>query len=125
MSAAKLVIGPDVKPGHCFYEEGVDGSLLRVHYRVSRVSARPGEYCLRHFTEASQADREKAEAVVRSMDLDRAFRYWAARDVVRRRRWSQDRRRWFEFVYMGTRVDDPLVQLELEMMIDTTSGVSV
>lgn len=125
MSAAKLVIGPDLEPGRCWYVDSVDGSFIRVHYQISRVSARPGQYVLRHFTEASQADRERAEAVVRSMDLDFGFRYWKSRNVVRRRRWSQDRRSWFEYVYMGTRVDDPLVQLELEMMIDLQSGVTL
>lgn len=121
----QFTVGPDVDI-EIFYCDSVDDrALLRVHYRIEHLPSRPGQYVLRHYVAASEDDRRRAVDVVAGMDLDDAFRYWTAHGVAHRFRWPHDRRRWVEIVDMGTRVDDPLVQLELEMMIDLHSGVTV
>lgn len=125
MPGAGFTVGQDVDID-IFYCESVDDRvLLRVHYRIEHVLSRPGEYVVRHYAAASDDERRAAVERVAGMDLDRGFRYWRAHGVAHRFRWPKDRRRWVEIVDMGTRVDDPLVQLELEMMIDLQSGVTV
>lgn len=122
MTGEKVTVGADLDQPIYFEGAVDDDGLLRVHYRIERVTGRAG-YVVRHFAAASEEDRTEALEIVDRLNLDCGFRYWSAHDVVRRERWCEDRRRWVEFVDMGTRVEDPLVQLELEMMID--GGVTV
>lgn len=125
MTGGRFTVSADLDEPIYFEGAVDDGGLLRVHYRIERVTGRPSAYVVRHFAEASEDDRARALDDVGSLDLDRGFRYWSAHDVVRRERWAEDRRRWVECVDMGTRVEDPLVQLELEMIIDLQSGVTL
>lgn len=124
MPGARFTVGPDVDEPICIVDGFYKGWLLRTHYRIERVTGRPG-YVVRHFAAASTEDRARALADVGPLDLDYGFRLWHAHDAVNRVRWSEDRRRWVEYVDMGTRVEDPLVQLELEMMIDLQPGVTL
>lgn len=124
MPGAGFTVGRDVDEPISFDEAVYGGWLLRIHYRIERVTGRAG-YVLRHFAAASEEDRARALADAGELNLDYGFRLWLANGAVTRVRWSEDRRRWLEFVDMGTRVEDPLVQLELEMMIDLQSGVTL
>ncbi|WP_278101680.1 hypothetical protein AB0870_08105 [Microbacterium proteolyticum] len=125
MPGPGFTVGPDVDEPIRIVDSLYKGWLLRAHYRIERVTGRPGVYVVRHFAAASDDDRARAVADVGSLDLDYGFRLWHKYDVVNRVRWSEDRRRWVEYVDMGTRVEDPLVQLELEMMIDLQSEVTL
>lgn len=107
-----------------YTENAVNGQLLRVHYRVSRLSGRDEAYVFRHFCDANAHDRRLAEQDVAKMqNLDRMFDLYREHGCLFRKRWESDRRRWVEYVLLGTPVDDPLVQLELETMIDRSREV--
>lgn len=116
----------DLKKRTVYYDLNVrETDLLRLHFRVARTTARPNEFFVSHFADATDADRANAVEWVRSLaSIDVTFVKWKALGLVERCRWIHDRRSWFEYVYVGTPVDDPLVQLELEMMIDLQSGVT-
>ncbi|MGN7968165.1 hypothetical protein [Microbacterium sp. 22296] len=123
---ARHVIRVDDEITHrpIFYCENIDGSsLLRVHYRLGWVTGRPGEFELRHFAGATETERARAlDRTSSYSNVDDLFRDWRAAGVTHRVRWRKDRRRWVEYVYLGSVVDDPMVQLELEMMIDRQGG---
>jgi hypothetical protein len=119
-----LLLKDDLSRRVQYLENVTQSSLLRVHYRLARVTARPGEYTLRHRADATPVDRARAVTAAQNTDLDRFFAILRDSGDLHRRRWSEDRRSWVEYIHMGTTVDDPMVQLELEMMIDQHTGVT-
>lgn len=112
-------VGEDM-PRQIFYTENRAGiELLRVHYRVSRAPAKR-QFVMRHLTGATERDRTEAMAHFRQLPwvFERNERRGAADRVLNRAG-----RFWVYYMYRGTPVEDPLIQLELEMMIDRGSGV--
>mgnify|MGYP001076253119 CR=1 FL=1 len=108
-----------------YTESAVGGRLLRLHFMVARTTRDRSVYQWKHFSDASETDRREAEKFAASVsDLDRMFRLWGDHGLVLSKPMREDRRRRVEFVLLGTKVDDPLVQLELEMMIDLSQGVT-
>ncbi|MFN3948665.1 hypothetical protein [Microbacterium sp.] len=122
-----IEVGEDLEQA-VFYAENQRGTmLLRIHFRLARVSSRPGVFVVRHFRDATKADRLSAIERVSAMGSPaQTFARWKARGVdVAKVRCATDRRSWMEYVPMGDPVDDPMLQLELEMMIDLQSGVAL
>lgn len=122
-----IEVGEDLDRPVYYDENQRSTHLLRIHFRLARVTSRPGVFVIRHFRDASDADRRSAIMRVSRMGTPEAtFARWKALGVdVVRVRWAADRRSWMEFVPMGDPVEDPLIQLELEMMIDLGSGVTL
>lgn len=99
------------------YRPTSDGRLARFTYRAFRIPSQR-RFVIRHFHDATAADRAETEEFA---PLIGAL-YNRNRNVVTRYRRNDGT---YGFVLIGgTFVDDPLVQLELEMMIDLSSGVS-
>lgn len=116
MPGPKLTVGSDI-PAKVRYDENLDKTnLLRLHYRIGRLSDRPG-YVLQHYSDATAADRVQALRQVAQRDLDALFADLKAVGALSRR-CVDDRQRWQETAIFGTPVEDPFAQLELEMMID-------
>lgn len=111
-----VVVGEDF-PRDCHYrDDALDRGLLRVHYRVTRLPSQK-LITLRHLRDASPTERAAAERKL--PHLSDTFALWEARtNAVRRGRYAQNTRCAIFVVMCGTPVEDPLVQLELEMMID-------
>ncbi|MFJ4255176.1 hypothetical protein [Microbacterium sp. NPDC090003] len=101
-------------PLDVYYDENLRGELLRIHHRVSRTPSRR-EFVVRPLRGATSDDRADIEEEIRN--LRRVFRK-CDRDGVPSRKWNRAGRFWFFVIYLGSIVNDPLVQLELEMMID-------
>lgn len=117
MPAPKLIVGSDI-PAKVRYDENFDKTdLLRLHYRIGRISGTPG-YVLQHYWDATAADRERALRTAALQDLDYLFADLKAVGALSRCRCVDDRRKWQETAIFGTPVEDPFAQLELEMMID-------
>jgi len=111
-----IVLGDEDYPRDCYYRENHRGdALLRVHYRVTRLPSKK-EITLRHLRDATPADRERAEAEWGK--LRQSFAGWEHIGAVRRGKYAQNPRCAIFVAMCGTPVEDPLVQLELEMMID-------
>ncbi|MFJ2541875.1 hypothetical protein [Microbacterium sp. NPDC087589] len=104
----------DVLPVDVYYDEGLAGEPLRVHHRVSRTPSRR-EFVIRPLRGATAADR--AELAHELRDIRRVFRRCELARATNRV-WNRAGRFWLFTIYLGTRIEDPLVQLELEMMID-------
>ncbi|WP_454113344.1 hypothetical protein [Microbacterium maritypicum] len=110
----------DEYPLDVYYDEDVEGDrLLRVHARVSRTPSRK-EFVLRPLRGATDADRARLERWA-----DTIRRLFRSCDVagVPYRKWNRAGQCWIFVIYLGTPVEDPLVQLELEMMIDLDSEI--
>lgn len=110
-------VGPDA-PVDVYYDEAQrTGELLRVHFRLSRSPSRR-EYILRHLAGSTDADRAEAMKV-----FPRLYEVFDRCEAVGLAQRWKDRKdgTWYFTMRMGTPVDDPLIQLELEMMIDLTS----
>ncbi|WP_100811940.1 MULTISPECIES: hypothetical protein [unclassified Microbacterium] len=91
----------------------VDGAAARLHYFIYRVPSRK-EFVLRHMAGSTPAERESAERVLALMPDGRWARY-------RPKCWFKYRTPAGHYcwrVSLGRFLDDPVVQLELEMMID-------
>ena len=105
--------------GSVKYMDSVDdGAMLRVHYFVVRVPSRR-EFVIRHFHDATEEDRAN---VICPSKVARDFELWEAQGHAYKYRHSMGHYYWA--VAVGRRVDDPLIQLELEMMIDLDSAVT-
>ncbi|MEV7768307.1 hypothetical protein [Microbacterium sp. NPDC086615] len=119
-----LTISAEDTRNKVYLSESVGGSdLIRVHYRIARLSGETG-YTLAHFSNATDADRKRAvENAAHYGDLDHLFERLDAEGALFRRRFPGDRRRWLTYGMFGNSIDDPLVQLELEMMIDAGQKV--
>lgn len=102
-----------------FYTENREETcLIRVHYRYAKVPAHK-VFTIRHLKGATDEDREIA---MKSFEeLPEVFR-----DLERggkpHRAMNKQGRYWVFSFAMGRRVEDPLIQLELEMMIDLSEG---
>lgn len=101
-----------------YLDDAATGELLRVHYVVCRVPSRR-EFVIRHYHDATPEDRAR---IVRPENVARVFEYWESIGAAHKRRASKGYYWWG--AAGGHLVDDPMVQLELEMMIDRGSGVS-
>ncbi len=93
--------------------------LLRVHYRLARVPSRR-LFTLRHLRGATHEDRAQARECFHRIPA--MFAGLEAKGAARRCL-NREGRYWVYSVYLGRPLEDPLVQLELEMMIDLESGV--
>lgn len=111
----EVVHGEDY-PRDCYYTENKIGTdLLRVHYRVTRLPSEK-RFTLRHLQDASPAERARTEQQIPR--LAQLFESWESIDAAIRRPYRGNRRCALFVVMAGTPVEDPLIQLELEMMID-------
>ncbi|RKN68505.1 hypothetical protein D7252_13540 [Microbacterium sp. CGR2] len=111
-----LRIGDDF-PLDVYYTENADGDLMRVHYRVSRTPSRK-EFVVRPLRGSTDVDRANMmNSFERALQ---SFRRFEAHGLVNRK-WNRAGRFWIYYAHLGTRVTDPLTQLELEMMIDLIS----
>lgn len=90
---------------------------LRLHYGVIRVPSRK-EFIVRNFRDATARDRTETERELPKIPITFA----AVERRIPRQRMKNGR--WFWAWAFGTPAEDPLVQLELEMMIDLGSDVS-
>lgn len=118
----RVVVSLSDDPKRVHYAESVDGgSLLRVHYRVTRIPSRR-TFMIHHLAGSTDADRDAA--VRRISSIARCFAACEAAGAVRRTRMATDRAKWIFFAFGGQPVADPLVQLELEMMIDSAGMLS-
>ncbi|WP_223626754.1 hypothetical protein [Microbacterium sp. EST19A] len=104
-------IGNDIpKPG--WYEDR-NGSVLKIHYRVYRVPSLR-KFVLRNYAPSTATERAEAERMLKHMP--RLFELWEADGRARKRRHTKGHYYWT--APCGSFLDDPLVQLELEMMLD-------
>lgn len=122
MSATKYAdytvrIGDDLERD--VYYEYDHPTPLRVHYRAYRIPSRK-EFVIRNFTGATEQDRAEAERDVPR--IPKMFEWVEHHTDIRRRKSKSGY--WFWAWFFGTPSEDPLIQLELEMMIDLDSEVS-
>lgn len=102
-------IGEDL-PGKMFFEE-VNGQLVRFYCQFYRVPSRK-EFVLRFYAGADVEDRRRGERMLRRMPEWTEF----PTETWFKRRHSAGY--YFWKLVIGRPVENPLVQLELEMMID-------
>ncbi|MFS6529718.1 hypothetical protein V8Z69_07570 [Microbacterium aurugineum] len=88
--------------------------VLRVHYRVFRIPSKK-KFVIKHLANATAADCAEVERLIPS--IPRMFANWEDGGPVKKAR-NRDAGYYFWWVSAGSYVDDPIVQLELEMMID-------
>ncbi|KAA9134843.1 hypothetical protein [Microbacterium caowuchunii] len=113
-----IVVGED--HGSVLIEEHPTLGWVRYHYRVFRVPSQQ-RFTLRHCADATPADRERAERVLASLPAGG----WATLAA-----WGELQARAGDgapctYLWLGSRLDDPLMQLELEMMLDLASELTV
>lgn len=111
-------VGEDIFSQQIWFEERPPFSVLRVHYVVTRT---PSEktFRVRHLSGSTEADRQKIEAQL--ADIPRLFDVFERGGATTRKR--RDDGKHYVYTYAGTLVDDPLANLELEMMVDGSSSV--
>lgn len=99
------------------YDASARGQLTRFTFILFRIPSQK-RFLVRFFHDATDEDRKLIESKLHLQGL----LFFHSRHLARRDRRSDGT---YAFsIYGGALVDDPLVQLELEMMIDLTSGVS-
>jgi hypothetical protein len=104
------------------YVELDDDGCARIHYTVWWIPSRR-ELLLRHFEDATPRDRRLAEERFnkpqfwRTIPADAIFEHEGHNSAGDPYRWLQ--------AGLGHYIDDPCVQLELEMMIDAQRDRSV
>lgn len=101
-----------------FVEEYPEG-WAKFYYRIYRVPSRK-EFVLRMAADANTRERTHAEKVLAQMPSGA----WAKFDP---NSWLKHRAQegyWYWKLIGGDNLDDPFVQLELEMMIDLSAGVT-
>ncbi len=103
-------------PRDCYYDAAeIDSAItIKISYKVYRIPSRK-EFVVRFFRNATDDDRSRLQPD----KTPRCWRAWERQASIARRRHREGH--WFWSVAVGHRVDDPLVQLELEMMIDLDS----
>lgn len=109
----------DVESTTAPWYEQRGSQMLKVHYRVYRIPSKK-KLILRHFAGATPEDRAEAQAILPR--LQRAFEIWENQQKGRRRKHPTAGYIYFA-IPAGHLIDDPLVQLELEMMIDNDQTV--
>lgn len=104
-----------------YYSTSDDGkTTIRIYYRISRIPSRK-EFVVRPLGGATTAEREDLQASL--AEIPHLFAYWESRGFVRKTKAVGGY--WFWYVYCGRTLDDPLLQLELEAMIDETLSSTV
>lgn len=112
-------IGDDY-PRTPYVDEDILGrGLMRVHCRVSRTPSKR-EFVVRSFSGSTDAERAGAAKLVHR--VHRMFERAEASGGVSRVL-NREGRFWVYYILPGSPIEDPLIQLELEMMIDLGSGV--
>lgn len=105
------------------YEEAVGGGLVRVHYTLNRIPSRR-EFVIWNRRDATPEDRGRAQALLPGLPSWFALVERESPESIAKLKVSDSGDRVFAFQLAGGRaVDDPLIQLELEMMIECTSEV--
>jgi hypothetical protein len=108
-------VGEDCAIPACY--EDRDGRLIRYHFRIYRVPSR-NEFLLRHLAGSTRDERKRAERMLANMPKGA----WANfPDACWFKRRNRAEGHYFWKIEIGYPVSDPLVQLELEMMIDLHS----
>ncbi|MBP2378847.1 hypothetical protein JOF42_002342 [Microbacterium phyllosphaerae] len=102
-----------------WYEHREGGSVLKIHYRAFRVPS-TRKFVIRHYAWATDSERAEAERML--LLLPRIYPTWEADGRARRRRHAEGHYYWT--APCGSFLDDPLIQLELEMMADQSTGAS-
>jgi hypothetical protein len=100
-------------------EEMDDGTYAKFFYRILRIPSRK-EFVLRLCPDTTPQEAEYALKTLNSMPDGG----WAIFDPEFwfKRRWAAGHYSWH--IFGGLRIDDPLIQLELELMIDLTNEVT-
>jgi len=99
--------------------EATAHELTRIHYCVYRVPSEK-KFVIRHHKDATAEDRQRAERG--AINWTRGWWEYYCEARARRRRNPTTGVYYWRWP-MGTLLDDPLIQLELEMMIDSGSAV--
>lgn len=105
---------------HDIWYEDRGPQVLRVHYRLYRI-ARSRKFLLKHFETATAEDRANAEATLRDVP-----RFFAVNEAAgKASKWRHPEEGYYYWTFCaGTMLDDPMLQLEFEMMIDLDSEVT-
>lgn len=113
-------ISKNDSPQDIWYEER-GPQVLRVHYRVYRIP-RSRKFLLKHFSAASAEDRVNAEATLQGIPA-----FFAGCEVRgKASKWRHPEEGYYYWTFCaGTMLDDPMMQLEFEMMIDLAEGVTL
>ena len=111
-------VGSDLREEVYYDSNASRTALLRVHFRIARIPSRR-RYQLQHLHGSTDADR--AEALSYLPDLPATFDRLAT--AGHSQSFLPSDGVFWEGIWLGTPVEDPLIQLELEMMIDLSSGV--
>lgn|GEM_PF-3035495 len=93
--------------------------VLRVHFQIYRIPSLR-EFKLMHFVDATESDRARAEAMIPK--IPGLFELWERDGIATKQRHSKGYYYWS--LAVGSFVDDPFLQLELEMMIDLNSEMT-
>lgn len=110
-------VGSDI-PRDGWYEQRDAGRVLKIHYRAYRVPSKR-EFGIRHY--AWSTETERAEGVRMLHLLPRIFWLWESDGRARKRRHPDGHYYWT--APCGSFLDDPLIQLELEMMLGDSSDM--
>lgn len=104
------------------YTDGANGGIVRAIYDVARIPSRR-QFVISMRADATDADRRHLAATLPGIASLASRAESVHPEHVAKRKIAVDGGRIFAFVFTaGLRVDDPLVQLELEMMIDDSSA---
>ncbi|MGN7969324.1 hypothetical protein [Microbacterium sp. 22296] len=113
-----IEVSPTDSPSNVHYAEAANAQLVRFTHRIFRIPSQR-RFIVRHFHDATAADRAETErTLLLTGELFHRYRH-----IARRTR-RPDGTFHFRMV-AGPMVQDPLLQLELEMMIDLSSGVQL
>lgn len=112
-------IGPDYDEAPIITEDALGRGLMRVHCLATRIPSKR-EFVIRPFAGATPDERAQDLAFAGRIhrDFDRAECAGAVGRVLNR-----ESRYWVYVTWPGTPIEDPLIQLELEMMIDLENVV--
>lgn len=108
-------VGNDI-PRDGWYEQRSAGRVLKIHYRAYRVPSKH-EFVIRHYAWSTDTERKEGERMLHI--LPRIFWLWESDGRAKKRR-HQDGH-YFWTAPCGSFLDDPLIQLELEMLIENPS----
>ncbi|MFJ4175811.1 hypothetical protein [Microbacterium sp. NPDC089696] len=113
-------VGGDIdKEG--WYEPRDGGRVLKIHYRAFRVPSEK-KFIVRNYAPSTETERAEAERMLHL--LPRIYGHWEQDGRAKRCRHSTTGT-YFWSAPCGSFLDDPLMQLELEMMIDRGSRTVV
>jgi hypothetical protein len=102
-------------------EDLLGRGLMRIHCRASRTPSKR-EFVIRSFSGATEEDRAKQLKLMSR--IHRTFEQAEATPGIVQRVLNRAGRYWIYVIWPGSPIEDPLIQLELEMMIDLHSEVS-